>query len=83
MAGEIVIYTTNDCAYCGMVKRYLKMKGRKYVEINIQENPVKQKEMIEISGQMRVPVTVVTRKDGSQDIAIGYNITKLAEALAG
>jgi len=82
MPQNITIYTSNNCAYCGMVKKYLAMKGASYDEINIEEEPQRQAEMIDLSGQSRVPVTVVTKTDGSKDITIGYNLGKLSSALA-
>jgi len=64
-----------------MVKRYLGLKGLAYEEINVQHDPEKRREMIAISGQMRVPVTVITKADGRQEIAIGYNVSKISSAL--
>lgn len=81
MPKNITVYTSNTCASCGMVKQYLKMKGANYNEINIEEEPSRQAEMISISGQSRVPVILVTKEDGSQDVTIGYNLGKLSSAL--
>ena len=82
MPKNITIYTSNNCASCGMVKQYLAMKGTTYDEINIETQPEKQQEMIALTGQMRVPVVVVTKDDGTQDVSIGYNLGKLSAALA-
>lgn len=82
MVKDITVYTSNSCAYCGMVKQYLKLKGRDYQEVNIEDQPMRQSEMISMTGQTRVPVTVVTKTDGSRDVTIGYNISKLASAIA-
>jgi glutaredoxin len=83
MSNKITIYTSNTCAYCGMVKQYLKMKGKNYSEINIEDDPARRQEMSEITGgQMNVPVTVVTKDDGSQNVTIGYNLGKLSSAIA-
>ena len=61
MAKDITIYTTNTCAYCVMVKKWLALKGFKYNEVNLDEHPERAKEAMEISGQMAVPVEVGTR----------------------
>ena len=82
MAKSITVYTSNTCAYCGMVKKYLQMKGMDYSEVNIEENPEKQKDLIDLSGQTRVPVTVVTDDSGSQAVTVGYNLNKLASDIA-
>lgn len=82
MVKSITIFTTNTCAYCGMVKKWLGAKGYKYEEVNLDTNPERQKEAFELSGALSVPVTVVTKDDDSQEIIVGYNLAKLAPAVA-
>lgn len=82
MTKNITIFTTNTCAYCGMVKKYLGTKGMTYDEVNLDENPHRQKEAFELSGQLTVPVTVITKQDDSREIVVGYNLSKLAPAIA-
>ena len=81
MAKKITIYTTNTCAYCGRVKKYLGNKGHEFEEINIDQQPHKQQEALEISGALTVPVTVVTKEDDSQSVIVGWNLSQLAPAL--
>lgn len=78
----ITIYTTNTCASCSMVKQYLQMKGKDYSEVNVESEPARRDEMMALTGQMTVPVTVVTQDDGSQDVTVGYNLGKLSSAIA-
>jgi len=82
MTKNITIFTTNTCAYCVMVKRWLAAKGHEYEEVNIDEHPHRQKEAYEMSGQLAVPVTVVTKHDDTKEIVVGYNLSKLAPAVA-
>jgi glutaredoxin 3 len=82
MTKNITIFTTNTCAYCGMVKKWLGAKGFSYEEVNLDENPDRQKEAYEMSGQLAVPVTVVTKTDDSKEVIVGYNLAKLAPAVA-
>lgn len=82
MPQNITIYTTNNCAYCGMVKKFLTMKGQNYDEVNIEEDPTRQREAMEASGALTVPVTVITKQDGSKDVTVGFNAGKLASAIA-
>lgn len=82
MLKNITIFTTNTCAYCVMVKRWLESKGYTWDEVNLEEFPDRQQEAFEISGQLAVPVTVVTKEDDSKDVIIGYNLANLAAALA-
>lgn len=81
MAKNVTIYTTNTCAYCVMVKRYLQSKGQQYNEVNLDTNPERQKEAQEMSGALTVPVTVVTKDDDSKQVVVGYNLSQLAPAL--
>lgn len=82
MAKDITIYTTNTCAYCVMVKRWLQSKGMSYNEVNLDENPDRQSEALEMSGSLSVPVTVVTKHDDSREVVVGYNLAQLAPAVA-
>lgn len=82
MAKDITMYTTTTCAYCVMVKKWLTSKNLTYTEVNIDEQPDRAQEAFEISGQMAVPVTVITKEDDSKEVVVGYNIAKLAPAVA-
>lgn len=86
MAKSITIYTTNTCAYCVMVKKWLTSKNLPYEEVNVEQNPDRVQEMYKISGQMAVPVTVVADpaegEDGHKDVTIGWNPAKLGAAIA-
>lgn len=82
MVKNITIFTTNTCSYCQMVKKYLVAKGMSYEEVNLDEHPHRQAEALQMSGATTVPVTVVTKGDDSQEVVIGYNLAKLAPAIA-
>jgi len=82
MPKNITIFTTNTCAYCGMVKKWLGAKGMSYEEVNLDANPERQAEAMALSGALTVPVTVVTRHDDSREVIVGYNLAKLAPAVA-
>lgn len=81
MVKNITIFTTNTCAYCGMVKKWLDAKGFGYEVVNLDTNPERQQEALALSGALTVPVTVVTKHDDSQEVVVGYNLAKLAPAL--
>ncbi|MBA2279301.1 glutaredoxin family protein [Candidatus Saccharibacteria bacterium] len=82
MAKKITIYTTNTCAYCVMVKKWLTNKGMVYEEVNIDNEPHRQQEALAISGALTVPVTVVTKEDDTKEVVIGFNLARLAPAVA-
>lgn len=82
MPKNITIFTTNTCAYCGMVKKWLGAKGYTYEEVNIDEHPERQAEALQVSGQLAVPVTVVTKQDDSKQVVVGFNLAQLAPAVS-
>lgn len=81
MVKNITIFTTNTCAYCAMVKKYLDVKNHQYEVVNLDEQPHRQAEALSLSGALTVPVTVVTKQDDSREVVVGYNLSKLAPAL--
>lgn len=82
MPKKITIFTTNTCAYCAMVKKYLGAKGHEWEEVNLDQHPERQAEALQLSGALTVPVTVVTKHDDSQEVIVGYNLAKLAPAVS-
>ena len=82
MVKNITIFTTTTCAYCPMVKKFLGTKGLTYDEVNLDEHPERQQEALAISGALTVPVTVVTKSDDTREVVVGFNLSKLAPAIA-
>lgn len=81
MVKNITIFTTNTCAYCAHIKKWLDAKGHRYDVVNLDENPERQAEALALSGALTVPVTVVTKQDDSKEVVVGFNLAKLAPAL--
>ncbi|HLD80925.1 MAG TPA: glutaredoxin domain-containing protein [archaeon] len=73
---SVKIYTTSTCPYCVMTKQFFKANNVKYDEVNVEGNPQAQKDLIEKSGQMGVPVIDVDGK-----IIVGYDQPALKKAL--
>lgn len=85
MAKTISIYTTNTCVYCVQVKKFLEGKGLTYKLINLDDEPERTNELLELTGQLAVPVTVVADeddKDAPKDVTVGWNPGKLTAAIA-
>lgn len=78
MPKKITIFTTNTCAYCVMIKKWLKNRGFIYEEVNVDTYPERRQEAILLSGSMTVPVTIVTRADNTQEVVVGFNLQRLA-----
>ncbi len=82
MIKNITIFTTNTCAYCAMVKRFLDAKQHTYEVVNLDDHPERQAEALALSGALTVPITVITKQDDRREVVIGYNLAKLAPAIA-
>ncbi len=76
MAKKIIVYSTNTCPYCDMVKNFLKQQKVSFEDINVAEDAEKAKEMVAKSGQMGVPVV-----DIGGEIIVGFNQQKIQELL--
>jgi len=74
---KIVVYSTQTCPYCVMVKDFLKEKNVEFEDVDVGADQKRAKEMIEKSGQMGVPVVDIDGK-----IIIGFNKPKIEEELA-
>jgi glutaredoxin len=64
-----------------MEKDYLNSKNIVFEEILVDENPDEAQKMIEISGQMGVPFTVIVFDGGKQENILGFDKTKIDTAL--
>ncbi|MBI3983936.1 glutaredoxin family protein [Candidatus Microgenomates bacterium] len=82
MAKSVVIYTTNTCAYCKPIKEMLQQKQVSYEEVNLDDEPARRQELLDISGQLAVPVIVVTKDDNTRDVTVGFNPAKVAAAVS-
>ncbi len=81
MAKEVKVYSTPSCPWCVKAKEFLKSSKVKFKDIDVAEDEKAREEMIEKSGQMGVPVIIVTKDDGSEEIIIGFDQGKLKSAL--
>lgn len=82
MSKKITVFTTNTCGYCAMVKKYLDGKGIKYNVVNLDEQPERQAELYAKSGALTVPITLVENDDSTEEVVIGFNLSRLASVVA-
>ncbi len=78
---KVVMYTTRTCPFCKMEKDYLNSRNVEFSEILVDENPNEAQKMIEISGQMGVPFTVITKEDSSSENILGFDKARIDSAL--
>ncbi len=77
MAKNIELFTTPTCPACQQAKNYLEEKGVEYVEYNVAENDEARTRMVEETGQMVVPITII---DGEH--VVGFDRDELERLLA-
>ncbi len=83
MTKTVVIYSKKDCKYCVKVKQYLDLKNHSYEVIDLDLEPQRRQEAIDISSATTLPVTLVKDGDGEiLEVVVGFNLQKLAPALA-
>lgn len=72
----IEIYSTPTCHFCHMAKDWLAAKNIPYTEYNVAADAAKRKEMVEITGQLGVPVIKI-----ENDVMVGFNPEHMAKLL--
>ena len=72
----VKIYSTPTCPWCKKVKAYLDEKNIAYENIDVSRDQTAQKEMIEKSGQMGVPVIDIDGK-----IIVGFDKEEIDKTL--
>jgi glutaredoxin 3 len=73
---DVAIYTTTVCKYCAHAKEFFKEHDIKYAEYNVGTDPQKREEMVNLSGQLGVPVITI-----DNNVVIGYNEEVLKKLL--
>ena len=73
---KVSIYSTATCTYCKHAKEFFKEKGIQYDEYDVGKDAEKRKEMVDLTGQLGVPVI---RIDDS--IMVGFDQNAVAKAL--
>ncbi len=72
----VEIYSTASCHFCHAAKDFFNEKGVQYSDYNVGTDLEKRKEMVEMTGQMGVPVIRI-----GDDVIVGFDQKKVAELL--
>ncbi|MDO8572938.1 MAG: glutaredoxin family protein [bacterium] len=73
---KVAIYTTPTCGYCKMAKEFFKENNVAYEEYNVATDAEKRNEMVEMTGQLGVPVITI-----DDNAIVGFNKPKMIELL--
>lgn len=77
---NVTIYTTSACIYCKMTKEFFAEHNIVYTEKNVATDQAAAQEMIDKSGQMGVPVTIISG-DGKDEVVVGFDEERLSASL--
>lgn len=70
---NITIYSTKTCAYCRMLKSWLMSKDIPFTEYSVDVNPIAAQQMVQLSGQMGVPFSVIETDEGKTEYILGFD----------
>ena len=73
----VTIYSTPVCHFCHAAKEFFKENNVAYTEYDVASDLEKREEMIDMTGQMGVPVIRI-----GDDVIIGFDEPKLRELLS-
>lgn len=73
---KVEIYSTPSCHFCHAAKEWLTAKDVSFIDHNVAEDMEKRKEMVEMTGQLGVPVIKI-----EDNVMIGFNQEQLAKLL--
>lgn len=73
---KVRLFITQGCAYCFVLKDFLKQRGIEFEEIDVASDKKAREEMIKKSGQMSVPVVEI-----NGEIVKGFDRKKIVELL--
>jgi glutaredoxin 3 len=73
----VTIYSTPVCHFCHAAKDFFKENNVEYTEHDVAADLEKRSEMIDMTGQMGVPVIRI-----GDDVIIGFDEAKLKELLS-
>jgi len=76
MSTPVTIYSTPVCHFCHAAKDFFKENDVAYTEHDVAADHEKRQEMIEMTGQMGVPVIQI-----GDDVVIGFDEDKIKELL--
>lgn len=74
---NVTIYSTPTCHFCHAAKEFFKEHDVAYTDHDVASDMDKRSEMIDLTGQMGVPVIRI-----GDDIVIGFDEDKIAGLLA-
>ncbi len=76
MEKQVTIYSTPACHFCHAAKEFFTENSIAFTEHDVASDLEKRQEMIEVTGQMGVPVIRI-----GDDVVVGFDEEKVKELL--
>jgi len=76
MSKKVTVYSTPTCTFCQLAKQYFDKNNVAYEEFDVSADNTKLQEMVELTGQMGVPVIKI-----DDQVVIGFDESKVKEML--
>ncbi|MBI5645037.1 glutaredoxin family protein [Candidatus Kaiserbacteria bacterium] len=76
MSKTVAIYSTPTCHFCKEAKEFFAEKQIEYTEHDVASDAAKRKEIIDLTGQLGVPVIVIDGK-----ATVGFDRDEVVEKL--
>ncbi len=73
---RVIVFSTPNCPYCNMAKRYLRERGVRFRDVDVSRDPAAARDMVRRSGQQGVPVIDINGK-----IVVGFDKAKINQLL--
>ena len=76
MENSVTIYSTPTCHFCQAAKDFMNENNVEYKEVDVSTDAEQRQHMIEMTGQMGVPVIRI-----GDDVVVGFDEGKVKELL--
>ena len=78
---KLTVFTTTYCASCQTLKRWLDGQKIEYQTVNLDDEPARQAEILQKTGQLQVPVVIINKADGDEVAIAGNQFSQIRQAL--
>ena len=80
---SFLIYTTPACPHCTFLKQWLDEQDVSYEIVDVTVDPQKGQEMVQKTGQMGVPVSIIVLDDAeaTEKIVLGFDKAQISSIL--
>lgn len=78
---KITIYSTPVCHFCHMAKEFLTEHNITFTDIDVSTDLESRKKIVEMTGQMGVPVIEIQEEGADPVVMVGFNERLLSETL--